>query len=132
MSADVHSACTLLYTEEDRHKQKEVHEMSSRWKTWHLKWPPVVCKLYPRDRQSHANFRRFYSCYLRLAATRVQLRLAVSRMQNLHALAQVACKAASFLQARDTCACKCLSINTMHGLIQSRETVPLNIHAQKT
>ena len=27
---------------------------------------------------------------------------------------------------RDTCACKGLSINTMHGPIQSRETVPLS------
>ncbi len=26
---------------------------------------------------------------------------------------------------RDTCACQGLSINTMHGPIQSRETVPL-------
>jgi hypothetical protein len=73
------------------------------------KWPPVAYKLYPRGRQSHANFGQFYSCCTRLAATRVQfacdwqplgynlyatghsstiyLRLAASHMQTLHALA---------------------------------------------
>jgi hypothetical protein len=75
-------------------------------------WPPVACKLYlcGRGRQLHANFGRFSSCCMRLAATRVQfacdwrpleynlyatgghsdtiyMRLAASCMKNLHALA---------------------------------------------
>ncbi len=33
-----------------------------------LEW----CKLYPRGGQSQANYRGFYSCWMRLAATRVQ------------------------------------------------------------
>jgi hypothetical protein len=33
-------------------------------------WPPVTCKLYPCGH--HANFGRFYSCYMRLAATLLQ------------------------------------------------------------
>jgi hypothetical protein len=31
-----------------------------------------ACKLYPLGRQLHANFRRFYSCCMLLAAMRVQ------------------------------------------------------------
>jgi hypothetical protein len=80
-------------------------------------WPPVAGKLYLSGHQSHANFSRFYSCCMRLAATRVQfacdwrplrynlhatgghsgtiyMRLATSRIQTLHALA------ASCMQSR--------------------------------
>jgi hypothetical protein len=35
-------------------------------------WLPVACKLCPCGRQSQANYRRFYSCCMRLVARRVQ------------------------------------------------------------
>jgi hypothetical protein len=81
----------------------------------------------------------------------IYMRLAASHMQTLHALA------ASFMQSRqffastlreqlfelknedaikksenlrNICACKGLSINTMHSPIQSRETVPLSCTVQ--
>jgi hypothetical protein len=73
------------------------------------------------------------------------MRLAVSRMQTLHVLVASCLQILQFFAStlreqlfelknedaikksenlRDTCACTGLSINTMHGLIQSRETVP--------
>ncbi len=107
-------------------------------------------KLYPCGCQLHANFSQFYSCCMRLAATGVQfardwrrslrynlyatgghsgtiyMRLAASRMQNLHALAASYVQSHQFLAStlreqlfklknedaikksknlRDTCAC---------------------------
>jgi hypothetical protein len=74
------------------------------------------------------------------------MRLAASRMQTLHALAASCVQSRQFFPStlreqlfelknedaikksenlRDTCACKGLSINTMHGPIQCREKVPL-------
>jgi hypothetical protein len=41
-------------------------------KKFFSEWPPVACKLYPCGRQSHANFRQFFSCCMQLAATQVQ------------------------------------------------------------
>jgi hypothetical protein len=86
-------------------------------------WRPLWYNLYVTGRQSHANF----------ACTGGQL----------FAKPPVVCEAASILQAlfelknedaikksenlNNTCACQGLSINTMHGPIQSRETVSLNI-----
>jgi hypothetical protein len=76
----------------------------------------------------------------------IYVRLAASRMQALHALAASCVQSRQFFAStlreqlfelknedaikksenlRDTCDCKGLSINTMHGPIQSRETVPL-------
>jgi hypothetical protein len=76
------------------------------------------------------------------------MRLATSRMQTLHGLAASCMQSRQFFASmlreqslelknedaikkfenlRDTCACYGLSINTMHGLIQSRETVPLKV-----
>jgi hypothetical protein len=77
----------------------------------------------------------------------IYMRLADSSMQTLHALAASWVQSHQFFASRlreqlfelknedtikksenlcDTCACKGLSINTMHGPIQSRETVPLS------
>jgi hypothetical protein len=74
------------------------------------------------------------------------MRLAANRMQTLHALSASCMQSCQFFAStlreqlfelknedpikksknlRDTCACKGLFINTMHGPIQSRETVPL-------
>ncbi len=72
---------------------------------------------------------------MRLAASRMQL--AASCMQNRKFFSSTlheqlfelknedAIKKSENL--RDTCACQGLSINTMHGPIQSRETVPLKL-----
>jgi hypothetical protein len=85
-------------------------------------WLPVACKLYPRGRQSHENIGRFYSCCMRLAATRVQfsgdwrplgynlyatgshsgtiyMQLAASRMQTLHSLAASCLQSCQFFSS---------------------------------
>jgi hypothetical protein len=75
------------------------------------------------------------------------MRLAASRMQTFHALAASCVQSRQFFAStlreqffelknedaikksenlRDTCACQGLSINTLHGPIQSRATVPLS------
>jgi hypothetical protein len=73
----------------------------------------------------------------------IYMRLAANRMQTLHAL-EASCLQSRQLfdlkneeaikkseNLRHTCACKGLSINTMHCPIQSRETVPLKGHMAK-
>ncbi len=76
----------------------------------------------------------------------IYMGLAASRMQTLHALAASCVQSRQFFAStlreqlfelknedaikksenlRHTCACKGISFNTMHGPIQSRETVPL-------
>jgi hypothetical protein len=82
-------------------------------------WPPVACKLYPL-----ANSHLFFQFACDWAATRIQF---VCNWRP------VACKAVSFKNEEtikksenlcDICTSWGLSINTMHGPIQSRETVP--------
>jgi hypothetical protein len=88
-------------------------------------WPPVACKLFPSGHQpkKNANFGRFYSCCMRLAATRVQfacdwqslwynlhatgdhsgmiyVRVAASRMQNLHVLMASCMQSRQFFASR--------------------------------
>ncbi len=77
-------------------------------------WRPLGNNLYATGGQSHANFacvgsRQFFASTLREQLFELKNEDANKKSENL----------------RDTCACKGLSINTMHGPIQSHETVPL-------